>query len=237
MDWALAITHNRDQLLRILAALFAMAGLAEGGSVSTLPRHLYRAVLLVLKPAESAVRRLVIIAARGLVLKAHAARLAHKGSQPFPHITAPTVPAFSLIDPRKKFAPDDFVWGQVKTIPHIRTFGSYEPLFAPLWPPFNPAHQTPDANDPLSVSGLCRRLLALKLALDDLPKQARRMARLDARRLAQCQSQKPLRPGLLPACRPGRPPGLRKRAVREVDQVLRECHHLAMDVLEQRYRL
>ena len=31
--------------------------------------------------------------------------------------------------------------------------------------------------------------------------------------------------------------GHRKRPVREVDQVLRECHHLAMDVLDERYRL
>ena len=66
MDWNAAIEKNREALKRILAALVAMAGLAGGGS--TLPRHLHRAVLRLLRPAESAVRRLVIVAARGLVV-------------------------------------------------------------------------------------------------------------------------------------------------------------------------
>ena len=52
MDWALAIDRNRDQLLRIIAALFVVAGLAEGKVVAALPRNIYRAVLLVLRPSR-----------------------------------------------------------------------------------------------------------------------------------------------------------------------------------------
>ena len=66
MDWNAAIEKNRGALKRILAALVAMAGLAGGGD--TLPRHLHTAVLRLLRPAESAVRRLVIVAARGVVV-------------------------------------------------------------------------------------------------------------------------------------------------------------------------
>ena len=40
----------------------------------TLPRHLYRAVLRLLRPAEAAVRRLIIVAARGLVVTLPPAR-------------------------------------------------------------------------------------------------------------------------------------------------------------------
>ena len=66
MDWNAAIERNREALKRILAMLVAMAELAGGGA--TLPRHLHRAVLRLLRPAESAARRLVIVAARGLVV-------------------------------------------------------------------------------------------------------------------------------------------------------------------------
>jgi hypothetical protein len=229
MDWAGAIDHNRDQLLRILAALFAMAGLSENAIVTTLPRHLYRAVLHILKPAESAVRRLIILAARDLVLKARTTRSASIGSRPFPRIPAPSVPAFPLIDPRKQFAPEGFVWGQVKSVPRIRSLEDYGPLLAHLYVA-DTQPSAPTADDPLSATRLCRRLLALKLALDDLPKQARRMARLDARRDMARETRTPLRPSLLPACRPGRPPGLRKRPVREIDYVLRECHDLVLDM-------
>ena len=73
MDGILAIRHNHDALKRILASLFAMAGLAtaphpevrslsgsEGEPRRTLPRYLRLAVLRLLRPAEAAARRLVI---------------------------------------------------------------------------------------------------------------------------------------------------------------------------------
>jgi hypothetical protein len=73
MDWDAAIEWNRAALLRVLAGLLAMAGLAAGGP-GTLPRHLHRAVLRRLRPAEAATRRLVIAAARGLVVALAPAR-------------------------------------------------------------------------------------------------------------------------------------------------------------------
>ena len=85
MDWTAAIEKHREALKGIVAALVAMAagaGLvshgcgdapgrhpevrAEGEPRRTLPRHLHRAVLRLLRPAESAARRLVIALARGL---------------------------------------------------------------------------------------------------------------------------------------------------------------------------
>ncbi|MCV3241046.1 hypothetical protein [Mesorhizobium sp. ZC-5] len=80
MDWTLAIERNTEALKRILAVLVAMAGLAAAhpgfpsplrGGVrggGTLPRHLHTTVLRLLRPAESAVRRLIIVAARGIVV-------------------------------------------------------------------------------------------------------------------------------------------------------------------------
>lgn len=224
MDWALAIDRNRDQLLRIIAALFVVAGLAEGKVVAALPRHIYRAVLLVLRPAESAVRRLVIIAARGLVLQLRSKRCAPCG--PIPGRGVERTPAFLLIDPLKRFAPDApvifaGVLGSGPWIPRISVPGLYDPVFV--------ACRILSGEDPIRAERLCRRLIALKRALDNLPQHARRLARWTARQDFIRQSPTPFRRGRLSPFRPGRPPGLRKRAGHEVDEVLRECHALALD--------
>ncbi|CAN5126544.1 hypothetical protein BH10PSE7_BH10PSE7_40820 [soil metagenome] len=65
MDWDRAIAINQAALSRIVAALIAMAGLAGGVAEARLPRPVYHAVLRVLRPAESAARRLIVIMARG----------------------------------------------------------------------------------------------------------------------------------------------------------------------------
>ena len=73
MDWNSATSMNHEALKRILAMLVGMVSVAgadpRGNRQATLPRHLHRFVLRLLRPAESAARRLIIIAARGLVVK------------------------------------------------------------------------------------------------------------------------------------------------------------------------
>src|SRR4051812_13858110 len=69
LDWAKAIAINQTALIRIVAALIAMVGLGGDGMVARLRRPTYRAVLKVLRPAEAAVRRLIVIAARDLEAK------------------------------------------------------------------------------------------------------------------------------------------------------------------------
>ena len=75
----IAVDRNHAALKRILASLVAMAGwtaagntflraCGDAGSASTLPRHLYVAILRLLRPAEAATRRLVIVLARGIVV-------------------------------------------------------------------------------------------------------------------------------------------------------------------------
>src|SRR3954447_20299847 len=76
MDYASAIECHRQPLLRLVATLYAMIGLAEGGMVEQLMRPLYRKVLSLLRPAEWAVRRLIVIAAQGLVVEPQATRKA-----------------------------------------------------------------------------------------------------------------------------------------------------------------
>ena len=69
MDWDLAIKRNSEALKGIIEVLFALLGLDGTDAASRIPHSLHRAVLRVLRPAESAVRRLIVVAARGVVVK------------------------------------------------------------------------------------------------------------------------------------------------------------------------
>ncbi len=77
------------------------------------------------------------------------------------------------------------------------------------------------ADGMVSAARLIRRLEALEAALADLPRQAMRLARWRMR-----QETSP-NPSFKSPLRPGRPPGYRRRAVHEVDELLSECHWLA----------
>ena len=225
MDWDLAIKRNSEALNRIIAALFAMLGLEGGASMGRIPRSLHSDVLLVLRPAESALRRLIVIAGRGLVVKVVPSRPMPKGHM----IGKGGAPrsSFQLFDPRKNFA--ELRQHRVKYArnpPRFHFFGPDSRVDA-LWPSPQPVAKPPPPSDGL-VSGerLTRRLQALKLALDDLPRQAKRLARWRLRR------ENMPRPKFKSPLRPGPPPGHRKRQIHEVDEVLANCHWLAWDAMK-----
>ena len=216
INWDKAIARNREALLRIVAALFAMAGLAEGETLATLPRHLRNHILRILRPAEAAVRRLVIIAARNLVVVVKPRR----PTTTTPSSTTTTtgnpaaVPALPLIDSLKRFEIRPRR-RRARSFPRITFIGLTQPT--PI-----PDNWIPSPDDEIDAASLGRRLVALKRALDDLDGRAKRFARWRARRDLG-------RTGRFHPMRPGRPPGYRKRAFHEVDDVLRECHALAHD--------
>jgi hypothetical protein len=224
MDWARAIAINQAALARIVAGLIAMVGLASGSPVTRLPSPLYRAVLLVLRPVEAAVRRLIVIAARGLTVKLGPARpmpkglaFAGKGSGRL---------SFPLFDPRKRFAPSRPRRAVAKAIPriHLLDASPLSPLFQPR-PVEVPVSELEDGS--VNATRLLRRLAALKLALETLPAQAKRLARWKARRARM--------PGFIyrSPLRPGPPPGHRRKPKEEIDFVLEECHGLAWDALRE----
>jgi hypothetical protein len=220
MDWALAIKINQTALTRIVAALFAMLGLAEGGAIARLPREVHRAAMQVLIPAESAVRRLIIIAARGVVVELRPSRPAKKK----PARAGKKGGAnrlFQLVDTRKRFGrPSGWHRKGPKAIPRIRSIP--DPRLVPL---FHKREDAPARDFSIGANSLCRRLAAIKAALEDLQGQAKRLARWQARRRAM------ERPKFTDPRRPGRPPGYRKEPKHDVDHVLIECDWLARDAL------
>ncbi len=224
MDWARAIERNSEALVGIVETLFAMLGLVGDGTVSRIPLTLHRAVLRVLRPAESAMRRLIVMAARGLVVKLAASRPMRAGT-----IIGKggwnSRPSFQLFDPRKRFKPVRAM-KFTRFVPRIHVFGP-DPRVVALFPAPRPVVDPPPPPDGL-VNGerLTRRLQALKLALDDLPRQAKRMARWRLKR------ETAEAPKFMSPLRPGRPPGYRRKPVHEVDEVLIECDRLADDALK-----
>jgi hypothetical protein len=224
MDWARAIERNSEALKGIVAALFAMLGLAGEATVARIPQPLHRTVLRVLKSAESAVRRLVVIAARGLVVKPAPSRPMPAGA--FGQGGGHRLRSFQLFDPRKNFEALRQHRRTTRNPPRIHFFNG-DPTVAALWAARRPAADpAPPPDGLVGAARLSRRLHALKLALEDLPRQARRLARWRLRR-ENAQSPKFKSP-----LRPGHPPGYRRKPVHEVDEVLAECHGLACDALK-----
>ena len=230
MDLSLAIERNRRPLLRIVVALFAMIGLDEGSTVERLSSPVYRAVLRLLRPAESAVRRLIVVAARGLVVKPPRARAATpKGAA----LRASRkgwrrVAAFQLFDPRQRFG--SAFGSRRRRISLVRRpeprLHVIDVAFDPRVPLFRKTQFTappppPVADDSVSAFRLSRRLAAIKSALEDLPRQARRYVRWQAKPADARRSQ------LASALRPGSPPGHRKKPIHQVDEILSECDWLA----------
>jgi hypothetical protein len=207
MDWARAIEINRIALTRIVAELLAMIGVMSDAAVERL-----------LRPAESALRRLIVIAARGVVVKPAAKHSMPKGLVIVSKRSRPM--AFRLFDKRQTF---DFIKTQNPLIVYVKTYESN---------PFNPfssfyQSRPKDRVSSPSVTQLSRRLAAVAHALENLSSQARRMARWKARRktIENPKFTSPLRPGP--------PPGHRDKPTTEVDYVLKECHGLAWDVLNE----
>ena len=210
---------NRKALLRVVAGLFAMVGLVPVGPVPRLMLALRFAVLRLLRPAESAARRLIVVAAEGLSVAVRPSR-PFTAKLPKGDGKRPRLHRFTLFDRLKWFVELRKKRGPVRRTIRICVPGCYEPppaVLAPAKPTSAVLHET-----------LRQRLEALKRALDDLPGEARRLARWRARQAARPRpgrrrSSSPLRSGL--------PPGHRAREIHRVDGILKDCHRLALYAL------
>ena len=233
VDWNCVVEHNRDALKRILAMMVAMVAAGAAAAAGeparpTLPRHLYRAVLAVLYPAESAARRLIVVAARGLVV-------------PKPRLAAPK-------PPKRKPSPTGIVYpygarygarfgallaAGTLAAPRAVPARICLPLCDTLRPPSHRTRRVPGREAPritlpgvtvrhtlppkptpfdaIDATRLKLRLETLSAVLDDLPGQALRFARWRARRDAMLAERAAERaapapdPRRRPVHRPGRP--------------------------------
>ena len=235
MDWNSAIERWRVPLLGHVLELFAKIGLTEGGTVETsaeagLPARCSASCGRRNQPC----RRLIVAAARDIVVEYKPRR---------PASTGPKVPRKSTGEakPRRKRRPLFWLFDPLKRVrrrfkkkrrgpePRVRILGlrsadSRVPPVPPAGPPPAAARsgRRGEVDDGMvSARHLIRRLLAAADALQDIPRQAMRLA------LWQARPKEERRPERWSPLRPGRPPGFRQRAKHEVDEILKECHWLA----------
>ncbi|MEQ1954205.1 hypothetical protein [Mesorhizobium sp. CN2-181] len=213
----------------------------------SLPRHLYLAILRLLRPAEAAARRLIIAAARGIVVTLPPLRprkpkpatlrgpraFLPKGPKKRAKVTRRTL-SLSLLDPPRRLLRVPRRAVPAHAAPRILglDFGA---TYHPLPPP-------PSPNDQIDAARLAQRLAALGAALDDLPGQAKRFARWQARRDDAIARDGPVSGRRLSPLRRGRPPGGRlsrydptathSYRIRDVDEILAHAHALAVYALE-----
>ena len=218
MDWMKAIETNRAALALIVEEIFALLELALTGKATYFSQARRTKVLGLLRPAESALRRLIIIMAKDV-------NVATRPSRPMPSgLTLSPARAthlrFQLFDARKRFGKTHVP--EPKGGPRILFFGPSQLI---------PSHQPPakskasKANN--NAAALCCRFAALKLALETLPQQAKRLARWRVRRKLMKN------PKFTSPLRPGTPPGHRPRPSLPVDHLLAACHGLAYDAWRQ----
>ncbi|QPC88722.1 hypothetical protein GA830_14410 [Mesorhizobium sp. NBSH29] len=241
MDWDRAIEVNREALERVLVMLICMAGLRRAvlhpgdAGRTTLPRHLHRAVLRLLRPAESAMRRLVIIIARGLVV---APRDMPGGC--FSRAPGRTFPAHNalndaqgqkkcglpLCDPARRYFLPLRRGAASNSVPRISLPGILAPFVITPRP-------LPARDDLVDANGLVLRLQTLTHVLDDLPRHALRFARWHARARAEASQPAAQKNRRRWPLRHGRPPGAHRKGDHEVHLLLTNLHGLAFDALQR----
>jgi hypothetical protein len=234
MDWQLAIDKNREKLLRIILALMASLGLVDGGKLTTLPYYLYKRALRIIRPAEAAVRRLIMMAAYEMELR---------GFNLSPGVPASGLPLKGGADiggggpkdrrgvfQRQNGMESGWATPSFILIDPLKPFTEESPDYSEFGPSLNDESASSN-HTPTPATSLGRRLLALKRALETIDKQARRLTRWYAMRDQALAQNHPHR---LSPLRPGFPPGYRRKPIQEIEHVLLDCHSLAQYARERR---
>ena len=225
MDIPAAIDLNKTLLARIIAGLFTLLG--GGTGPARISVELHRSIVRVLRPAESAVRRLIVVLVTITGVKALPPRAQSRSVPPALARTgdAKKRQSFPLFDPWQRFyrqrqppakkAPAALP--RILSLDYDGLRRLRESLDAPQRADKKPAD--------ISPINLLRRLEAVIGALENLPHQAKRLVRALARRqkFPHLKFRKPLRPG--------RAPGFRVKPRLEIDRVLRDCEWLARNAL------
>ncbi|MEM0898443.1 MAG: hypothetical protein AAGI92_00650 [Pseudomonadota bacterium] len=234
-DWTGAIDKQVRLIGRIIAFLFSAVDVNEVEGI-VIPRRVRDELFAILRPAESALRRLIFVMAMRLErppqpivsgVKSKATRRAGTklanankiNSNSFTVRTRPTTQSFRLRDRRKDFG-------------HL----FYDEADEVALPVVSGTEQID--NKPVIATNLVKRIVAIKNALDDLPREARRMRKLlHARQRWLVGDEKhttvsrriplpPLRPGLPPGARL-RPPKYGQIRRQETEAILEEADWLA----------
>jgi hypothetical protein len=217
--WDEAIKRNLAKLKDVLEPLLAMLSVYEGVAAQ-MPRTIHRNIMRVLRPAESALRRIIVMAARDIAVAEEMAAPAPKRP---PRKAAWSPPkTFQLFDPRKRHRPHRIRYS--KHVPRVYVIAPDPPFIPQFLRGPAPGMEEPEAPiKRISAISITHRLHAFASALENIPREALRLAKLRQRRARKSNFKSPLRIG--------KPPGHQKIPTRPVDHILLECQSYASAVL------
>ncbi len=218
MDWNKVIEVNRAAISQIMNEIFALLELVLAGKVSELPRALQIKVRRLLRPTEAAIRRLIVIMAADVKVNLPPTRAMPKGL--IFSASKSGALRFKLFVARKQFPAN--TGAKDKGGPRVHIFGA-----APLIPSFPPPATVVKRDASQVTAQLCRRFSTVKLALENLPREAKRLVRWRLRRSSMKN------PKFVSPLRPGKPPGHQQHPSLPVDHILQMLHGLAFDVLRE----
>jgi hypothetical protein len=216
MNWTLAVQLNQTALSRIIATLVAV--LEDYAGAQWVPVYVHRMVTRILYPAESAVRRLIVIAAYKVTAKPAAEKARPTVKWPDGLVIARSAArkrrrSFRLFEP---IAPlrEPVPTHNPKRLPGIRLI-EIDPRLPELFrrPPANQKPAAPQGF--ISIRNISARLAAVRFAIDNIPREAKRLMRTLDREKGEFKKL---------IIRPGPPPGRRKKPKEDIDHVLKECH-------------
>ncbi len=227
--WDGALARNAAALAGVVAELLAVLSVYGGMDAVKVSRAVHSRIIRVLRPAESALRRLILIAARDVIASPDGRVLTNTQIR---NSTLPRQPAsnmaFQLFDPRKRFGVPRVIYTTL--IPRV-SFIAPDAPFSPLSARPQMSREPPlimaDSDRLISARRLALRIKALASALDDIPRHAKRLVRVRLKR----ETQQP--PRFFSPLRPGKPPGHRSIPGHEIDDILAECHKFALGVLSE----
>jgi hypothetical protein len=229
-----AIQQHRDALIRIVLTLFAMLGLRDGVDLGRIPRKLKNTVHFILLPAESAVRRLIVAAAKGLVAKPQTYRPMPKGTK-IPKGTGKRgkrAPLFKLSDQHEPWLPPPSKCKKRPKGPRITVLARTDPTVAAIFawhrsmakPEPMPKRERGPNDGKVDGARLQRRLQAILRALSNIPKEAQRYVQWQARREMQADAGRRVHTSPF---REGKAPGYRHPYTHEVHEILDQCIGIA----------
>ncbi len=223
--WDDAVARNAEALAGVAAELLAFLAVYSSTDAAGIPRRIHATILRVLRPAESALRRLIVISARDVSFESVPPRVRlEQAVHPKPRRPASRM-SFRLFDPRKRFGAQRVNYTTfAPRISFISPDAPFSPLSLHLQTPYERQLSASASDRHVSARHLRLRLAALVSALGNMPHQARRLARLRFNR----ENKKP--PRYFSPLRPGNPPGHRNRSGHEIDDILAECHKFALGV-------
>jgi hypothetical protein len=242
-----SIALYKAQLMVILTQLFKLARIVPGEVHDpkddiwniSLPRYAWKRVLELLVPAESALRRLIVMGTFGKSFEPgnfgdsllNSSKIAdteptqsEELSKLSPKLLSPKTgrpPVFDMFDPRKTFSYLSF-----DTLEEFQAWKAHKDANPLVIAPADPAKRM----QPVKALSIWRRIQAMHHAMENFDDYVSRYGRWRAKRKAILAAGRPLRGKYATTLmRLSRPPGFVEKQGEEIHYLLRDVNALAYD--------